>query len=65
MVTTAIYGKHPLTDENICVNATIDGFAWSVPLDGSYDENDHWSGNSLYKEIIDWVAEGNTITPAP
>ena len=53
MVTTATYGKDPITDENICVNATIDGIKWSVPLD-----ND----NKEYQEILEWVAEGNTIS---
>ena len=52
MVTTAIYGKDPITGENICINATIGGVAWSVPL----DEN-----NRHYRAILEWVADGNTI----
>ena len=56
MITEAIYGKDPITDENICVNATIDGVAWSVPM----DEN-----NVHYQEILEWVADGNTIEEAP
>ena len=64
-VTSAIYTKDPAgSGENTSINATIDGTKWSVPIDGSYDENGHWSGNCLYKEIVDWVAEGNTITPS-
>ena len=55
MVTTATYGKDPITDENICVNAVIDGVKWSVPLDNN---------NTHYKEILEWVADGNTITAA-
>jgi len=52
MITEAIYGKDPITDENICVNAVIDGVKWSVPLDPD---------NSHYQAIQEWVAEGNTI----
>jgi hypothetical protein len=55
MVTTAAYGKHPITDENICVNATINGIKWSVPIDPA---------NADYQAILEWVAEGNTITAA-
>lgn len=55
MITAATYGKHPITDENICVNAVIDGVKWSVPLDNN---------NTHYKEILEWVADGNTITAA-
>ena len=55
MITEAIYGKDPITDENICVNAVIDGVKWSVPLDPD---------NSHYQAIQEWVAEGNTIEPS-
>ncbi len=55
MITEAIYGKDPITDENICVNAVIDGVKWSVPLD---PDNGH------YQAIQEWVAEGNTIEEA-
>ena len=51
-VTTAQYGKDPQTEENSCVNATIDGEKWSVPID---------PGNRHYQEILEWVADGNTI----
>tara|TARA_Y100000310_G_scaffold60104_1_gene55466 strand:+ start:359 stop:685 length:327 start_codon:yes stop_codon:yes gene_type:complete len=54
MITAATYGKDPITDENICVNVVIDGVKWSVPLDNN---------NTQYKEILEWVAEGNTIEP--
>ena len=52
MVTTATYAKDPITNENICVNAIIDGIKWSVPLD---NDSIH------YQEILVWVADGNTI----
>ena len=55
IITSAIYGKDPITDENICVNATIDGIKWSVPLD---EDNIH------YQAILEWVDEGNTIEEA-
>ena len=37
------------------IEANIDGKVWCVPL----DEN-----NRHYKEIQDWVADGNTIAEA-
>ena len=40
---------------NTCVRATIDGTEMSVPLD---------TANRHYTAILEWVAEGNTITPA-
>ena len=55
IITSAIYGKDPITGENSCVNATIDGIKWSVPLD---EDNIH------YQAILEWVAEGNTIEEA-
>ena len=54
-VTTAQYGKDPQTEENSCVNCTIDGVKWSVPIDSS---------NRHYQEILEWVADGNTIAAA-
>lgn len=53
-VTLAQYGKDPMVgnEGNTCVCATIDGIKWVVPLD-----ND----NKQYQEILEWVAEGNTI----
>jgi len=40
---------------NHSVKATIDGVEMSVPLD---------TDNRHYQAILDWVAEGNTITDA-
>ena len=40
---------------NIGVNAVIDGETLFVPID---------NGNRHYKALLDWVAEGNTITDA-
>jgi len=56
-VTTAQYGKDPKVgnEENSCVLATIDNIKWVVPLDEE---------NTQYQEILEWVADGNTITPA-
>lgn len=54
-VTSAQYGKDPQTEENSCVLATIDNIKWVVPLDEE---------NTQYQQILGWVAEGNTITPA-
>ena len=55
IITSAIYGKHPVTGENSCVNTIINGVAWSVPIDLE---------NSHYKAILEWVEEGNTIEEA-
>ncbi len=51
-ITSAEYGKDPLTGEDSCVNISLDGIKWSVPLDPD---------NSHYQAILEWVAEGNTI----
>jgi hypothetical protein len=40
---------------NVCINATIDGKTWSVPID---------SANRHYKAIQEWVKEGNKIEEA-
>ena len=53
-VESAKYNKDT-DDNNISINAVIDGKTWSVPL----DEN-----NSDYAAILSWVAEGNTIAEA-
>ena len=42
-------------NSNIHIEATIDGTEMSVPLDPA---------NRHYAAILEWVAEGNTITPA-
>ena len=54
-ITSAEYGKDPLTGEDSCVNISLDGVKWSVPIDGD---------NSHYQAILEWVAEGNTIEEA-
>jgi len=54
-ITSAKYGKDPLTGEDSCVNISLDGIKWSVPIDG---DNNH------YQAIQEWVAEGNTIEAA-
>ena len=40
---------------NAAITAVIDGQTWCVPID---------TGNRHYQAILDWVADGNTITPA-
>ena len=60
MVTSATYAKDPITNENICVNAIIDGVNWSVPLD---NENAHYqeirggphSGATSYTMVLPHV----------
>ena len=54
-ITSAKYGKDPLTGEDSCVNISLDGIKWSVPIDG---DNNH------YQAILEWIAEGNTIEAA-
>ena len=50
-VTEARYG----TNQNLSITATIEGQSWSVPLDPA---------NRHYQAILEWVADGNTITAA-
>ena len=41
---------------NVCINATIDGKTWSVPLDPD---------NTHYQTILEWVKiDGNSIEAA-
>ena len=54
-VESAKYNKD-INDNNVSVNAVIDGQTWSVPIDA--DGNRHWQA------IQEWVAEGNTIAEA-
>ena len=54
-VESAKYNKD-INDNNVSVNAVIDGQTWSVPIDA--DGNRHW------KALQEWVAEGNTIAEA-
>ena len=42
-------------NSNIHIEATIDGTEMSVPID---------TANRHYAAILEWVADGNTITPA-
>ena len=51
-ITNAKYYRLPSTDENICINATIDGVVCGVPLDPA---------NRHYAEILKQVKEG-TLT---
>ena len=54
-VESAKYNKDT-DDNNISVNAVIDGQAWSVPINAEH--NRHW------KALQAWVADGNTIDSA-
>ena len=42
-----------VTEDNIAIKVIADGITLMVPID---EENRH------YQEILEWVAEGNTIT---
>jgi len=60
MITEAIYEKETITHKDgteevitLGVRATIDGVEMFVPID---------EANRHYQEILEWVAEGNTIT---
>ena len=53
-ISNAKYNKD-LDNNNVSINADIDGINWSVPI----DEN-----NSHYIAILKWVADGNTIDSA-
>ena len=53
MVESAIYFKDLLEpSQNASITAVIDGTTWSVPID---------TNNRHYQDILDWVADGNTI----
>ena len=54
IITNAKYNKGD-NDVNCSINATIDGQEMSVPLDPA---------NRHYAAILEWVADGNTITAA-
>lgn len=55
-ITSAQYSKGANNIENVCINATIDGQEWSVPLDPD---------NSHYAEIMRQVEAGElTIADA-
>lgn len=42
-----------VTEDNIAIKVIADGITFMVPLD---------EANRHYQEILEWVAEGNTIT---
>ena len=54
IVTEAKYGKN-FDNKNCGIVATIDGISMQVPLDPA---------NRHYAAILEWVADGNTITAA-
>jgi hypothetical protein len=58
-VTSAQYENRTELDgtvtSNVQITAVIDGVEMSIPLDPA---------NRHYQAILDWVAEGNTITDA-
>ena len=55
-ITSAQYYTDPLEGvTNLGVKAVIEGETIFVPLDAN---------NRHYQAILDWVADGNTITPA-
>ena len=53
-ITKAKYFKD-FDENNVSINATIDGQDMSVPMD---------TANRHYQEIQEWVAKGNTIQEA-
>ena len=53
-ITKAKYHKDD-NGNNISINATINGKEWCVPLD---------EDNTDYQNILQWVADGNTIEEA-
>ena len=53
-ITKAKYFKD-FDENNVSINATIDGQDMSVPMD---------TANRHYQAILEWVAEGNTIAEA-
>ena len=57
MIQTVKKGKDLITGEfnNVYVMTNTDGKIWSVPLD---------EANTDYQNILEWVAEGNTIEEA-
>jgi len=59
MITSVKYIKNKLpgfdSTEKTTIKAIINEETWSIPID---EDNRH------YREILEWVAEGNTIEPA-
>ena len=54
-ISNAKYTKVVDAETNSSIRVTIDGIVMNVPLD---------INNTHYQAIQEWVAEGNTITPA-
>ena len=57
-INTVKYYKDSISDSNISVNVTVNydsDVIFSIPLD---------EDNTDYQTILEWVAEGNTITAA-
>jgi len=53
-ITNAKYIQNP-RGENTCVKVTEDGMRKFVPLDNA---------NKDYKELLEWVSDGNTVEEA-
>jgi len=51
-ITSAQYVQD-IDGNNSVIKATINGITWDVPMK---------TDNSHYQAILEWVAEGNTIT---
>ena len=54
-ITSAQYMSADGNGENSCIKAVINGVECFVPLD---------AGNNHYSAILEWVADGNTISDA-
>ena len=54
-ITQAKYYADAVSNQNMSIQATIDGQTMSVPLDPA---------NRHYAAILAWVADGNTIAAA-
>ena len=57
------YAKYLITEnnKNCSVEITIDGITKGVPIDPN---KENYKGNTDYQEILQWVADGNTIQEA-
>ena len=51
-ITSAKYAKNPMNGENASISATIDGIAWSVPLQ---------PGNRHYEALMAAVEAGTLV----
>ena len=52
-INSAEYTYNPITNTKDGIKAVINGTMWIIPLD---------EANSDYQLLMEWVAEGNTIT---